>query len=94
MKERALSSLCPEIFYQTKRGEGDLTPFFDLDFALYARAELSGKRRGEDGTSLSHRAEATMKVTMDMATLATDKNTRMGTKTLHRVETEWGRQFH
>ena len=34
--------------------------FVDLDLTLYARAELSGRRRSEGGTSLPDTVEATM----------------------------------
>ena len=67
--------------------------FSDVDLTSYARTEMSGKRRSEGGTSLPDRVEATMGVTMYMATLATDENTRMRTQALFRVETQWGRSF-
>ena len=83
MKERAMSSLCSELFFMTKKGEGGLMRFSDLDLTMYARTELSGKRRGEGGTSLPGRVEATMGTIMYMATLAADENTRMGREALH-----------
>ena len=86
-------SPCPEIFYMTKKGEGDMMRFSDLDLTSYARIDMSGKRRSEGGTSLPDRVEATMGVAMYMATLATDENTWMGREALSRVETQWGRQF-
>lgn len=50
--ERAMPSLCPQIFFMTKEGEGGLIRFSDLALMMFARTELSGKRRSEDGTSL------------------------------------------
>ena len=92
-KEQAMSSLCPETFYMPKKGEGGLLSFSDLDLTSYARTELSRRRRGEGGTSLPDRVEATMGVIMHMVTLATDEITRMGREALHRVETQWGRRL-
>ena len=93
MKERAMPSLCPETFYMSRRGEGDLMRFSDLDLMSYARTELSGRRRGDGGKSLLDRVDATMGVIMYMAPLATDQNTQMGREALHRVETQWGGPF-
>ncbi|CAN0566100.1 unnamed protein product, partial [Laminaria digitata] len=75
------------VFYRKERG------FSDLDLTLYARTELSGKWKSEGGTSLTDRVEATLGIIMHMATLAIDEHTRMRQEALHRVETEWGRQF-
>ena len=36
LKERAMSSLCPEVIYLTKKDEADLMRFSDLDLTLYA----------------------------------------------------------
>ena len=83
VKERAMSSLCPETFYMSRKGEGDLMRFSDLDLTSYARTELSGRQSGEGGTSLTDRVEKTMGVIMYMATLATDENTQMGREALH-----------
>ena len=63
-KERAMSSLCTEAFYMTKKSDGDLMCFSDLDLTLCTRTELSGKRRSEGGTSRPERVEATMGVIM------------------------------
>ena len=52
--------------------------FCDIDLTLYARTNLSGKRRGEGVILLPDIVEAIMGVVMCMATLATDENTRMG----------------
>ena len=93
VKERAMSSLCPETFYVSRKGEGDLMRFSDLELTSYARTELSRRRMSEGGTSLPDRVEATMGVIMYMATPATDENTRMGRAALHRVETQWERPF-
>ena len=92
-KEQAMSSPYPETFYMPKKGEGDLLSFSDLDLTPYARTELSWRRRGEGGTSLPDRVEATMGMIMHMVTLATDENTRMGREALHRVKAQWGRPF-
>ena len=62
----------------TRKGEGYMMRFSDLDLTSYARIEMSGKRRSEGGTSLPKRVEATMEMIMYMATLATDEDTRMG----------------
>ena len=93
VKERAMSSLCPEIFYPAWKGEGDMIRFSHLDLTSYARTEMSGKRRSEGVTSIQDRIEVTMGEIMYMATLATDENTRMGKEALYRVETQWGRPF-
>ena len=77
----------------TRKGEGYMMRFSDLDLTSYARIEMSGKRRSEGGISLPDRVEATMGVIMYMATLAMDENTQMGRETLFRVETQWGRPF-
>ena len=86
VKERAMSSLCPEIFYITRKGERDMMRFSDLDLTAYARTEMPAKRRSEGGITLPDRVEATMGVIMYMATLATDENTWMGREALFRVE--------
>ena len=93
VKERAMSSLCPETFYMSRQGEGNLMLFSDLDLTSYARTELSGRRRGEGGTSLPDSVEEAMGVIIYMATLATDENTQMRREALHRRETQWGRPF-
>ena len=93
VKERAMSSLCPETFYVSRKGEGDLMRFSDLELTSYARTELSRRRMSEGGTSLPDRVEATMGMIMHMVTLATDENTRMGREALHRVKAQWGRPF-
>ena len=38
--ERAKSSLCPELFLMSKKGDGDLMRFSDLDLTMYTRMEL------------------------------------------------------
>ena len=78
MKERTRLSLCPKVLYMTKKSEGDLMRFSDPDLTLYARTNLSGKRRGEGVILLPDIVEAIMGVVMCMATLATDESTRMG----------------
>lgn len=74
----------------TRNSERDVISFANLVLSLYARTELSGKVRGEGGTSLPGRVGATMGVIMFMSTLATDDNTRMGRTAISRVETQWG----
>ena len=90
VKERAKSSLCPRQVLWTKTSERDLVSFTDLDLTLYARTELSEKRRGEGGTSLPDRVEATTGVVMYMAKLAAGDNSRVGREALRRVDMQWG----
>ena len=66
VKERAMSSLCPETFYMSRQGEGNLMLFSDLDLTSYARTELSGRRRGDGGKSLLDRVDATMGVILSL----------------------------
>ena len=68
--------------------------FANLDMTSYTSTELSGKRRSAGGTSLPDRMEATMRVIMYMANIATDENARMGRKVLCRGDMRWGQQFH
>ena len=88
IRDREMSSLCPEIFYMTRKGEGDMMRFSDLDLTSYARTDRSGKRWSEGEPSIPDSVEATMGVIMYVATLATDENTRMGREALDRVETQ------
>ena len=53
-----MSSLCPELLYMIKTGEGDLMRFSDVDLTSYVRIELSGKSRSEGKTSPPDRVEA------------------------------------
>ena len=55
-----MSSLCQEILYMTRKGEGDMARFSDLGLTSYARTEMSGKRRSEGVTSVPDRVEATI----------------------------------
>ena len=93
MKEWGMSSLCPRLFFMARKGERDLMSFADHDLTMHARTEPSGKRRGDGGTSLPDRVEATMGAVMYMETLATDDNTWVGREALRRVGMQWGRQF-
>ena len=68
--------------------------FANLDMTSYASSELSGRRRSAGGPSLPDRMEATMRVIMYMANIATDENARMGRKVLCRGGMRWGQQFH
>lgn len=49
----------PWAVFMKYKCERDLMGLADLDSTAYARTELSGKRRSEDGTSLPDRVEAT-----------------------------------
>ena len=57
-----MSSLCPELLYMIKTGEGDLMRFSDVDLTSYMRTQRSGKNRNEGETSLPDRVEAIMRM--------------------------------
>ena len=94
VKERAMSSLCSELFFMNRKGEGDLMRFSDLDMTMYLSTEKSGMRRSEGGAALPDRVNATLGVIMYMARLATDVHTKMGREALGRVENQWGKPFN
>lgn len=68
VKEWVTESLCLGLIFMTKKGEGDLMSFSDLNLTIYAGTELPGKRMGEGGTSLPDRVYK-----MYMATIATTR---------------------
>ena len=71
-------------------GEGDRTPFSDLDLRLNAMTAFWGAHQGGGGTSLSERLKETMGVIVYMLTLATGENKRTVKEASHRVEKKRG----
>lgn len=90
-----MSYLCSELLFHDNKERGGLVRFFGLDLTSHERTELPVKRMKDGGTSLPERGRLWWvgSCTWYMATLATDEITPLGRKALHRVETEWGRQF-